>query len=226
MRKFRYNTSGMKHLIIYDLDGTLVDTLEDIVEAANHMLRRLGSPPLPARDIRGYVGRGVRQLIAHCLQSDDSALIERGMTVYRAHYARHLADHSRLYPGVRDTLEHFKTRRQAVVTNKPNPFSRDLLVALDIADYFLEIVGGEDGFPKKPDPASLSALMKREGIAAGDAMMVGDSPVDVEAGRRAGVMTVGIAHGFSERSELTAASPDALLDNFEEFLAHAKREGW
>ncbi len=216
----------MKRLIIYDLDGTLVDTLEDITQAANHMLGQLGAPPLPARDIRSSIGRGVRQLVQHCLKSEDPTQIERGVTIYRAYYAQHLADHSALYPGARELLEHFKTRRQAVVTNKPNPFSRDLLAALGVADYFLEIVGGDDGFPKKPDPASLRALMEREGIVAGDAIMVGDSPVDVEAGRRAGVMTVGIAHGFSERSELTAASPDALLNNFEEFLTHAKREGW
>ena len=216
----------MKRLIIYDLDGTLVDTLEDIAQAANHMLRQLGAPALPARDIRGSVGRGVRQLVQHCLKSDDPTQIERGVTIYRVYYAQHLTDHSALYPGARDTLEHFKTRREAVVTNKPNPFSRDLLAALGVADYFLEIVGGDDGFPKKPDPSSLRALMEREGIAAAEAIMVGDSPVDVEAGRRAGVMTVGITHGFSERSELTAASPDALLNNFEEFLTHAQREGW
>ncbi len=216
----------MKRLIIYDLDGTLVDTLEDIAQAANHMLCQLGAPVLPARDVRGYVGRGVRQLVQHCLKSDDPKHIERGMKVYRAYYAQHLTDHSVLYPGVREVLEHFKARRQAVVTNKPNPFSQDLLAALGVAEYFLDIIGGDDGFPKKPDPGALRALMEREGIAVADAIMVGDSPVDIEAGRRAGMMTVGIAHGFSERSELVAASPDALLDNFEEFLIHAQREGW
>ena len=223
----------MKRLIIYDLDGTLVDTLEDITAAANHMLDVLGAPAVAAQDIRRAVGRGVEELVARCLGTEDPARIEQGVAVYRTHYAQHLADHSRLYPGARALLDYFTPPRaggtgcrQAVVTNKPNPFSRDLLAALGIEGYFVAIVAGDAEYPRKPDPSAVQALMQRASAAPEETVVIGDSPVDVEAGRRAGVFTVGMRHGFADEDELAAASPGALVGSFPELLALAKRLGW
>jgi phosphoglycolate phosphatase len=150
----------MRRLILYDLDGTLVDTLEDITSAANHMLAELRMPPRPAVEIRGDIGRGLHQLVAACLQTDDRRRIEQGTKIYRAYYTQHLTDRSRLYPGVREVLDYFKARQQAVISNKPNPYSRDLLTALGVADYFFEIIGGETPYPKKPNPAFRIAQKK------------------------------------------------------------------
>jgi len=213
-------------LIIYDLDGTLVDTLEDIAQAANYMLGELGSPPVAAQQIRRYVGRGVQELVTQCLRTADERRINRGIKIYRAYYAQHLLDYSRLYPGAREVLEHFKGRKQAVVTNKPNPYSRDILIGLGVADYFVEIIGGESEYPKKPAPEALISLMEKNRARPMETLFVGDSPIDIEAGRRAGVLTVVVSHGFAGTQEVAAAQPDLVVDSFKDFLKLAVAHGW
>ncbi|MBI3996407.1 MAG: HAD-IA family hydrolase [Candidatus Omnitrophica bacterium] len=216
----------MKQLIVYDLDGTLVDTLEDIAASANHMRAELGLPLLPARQIRGYIGQGLHELVRHCLHTEDPKLVEQGTKIYRRHYTLHLLDHSRLYPHAPSVLAYFKGRRQAVITNKPNPYSRDILTALGIADFFFDIIGGNSAYPKKPDPTSLLALMASERIDPTEALFVGDSPIDIETGRKAGVFTVTVTHGLSDRAELVHAQPDLLVSDFQEFLEAARHHQW
>lgn len=216
----------MVKLIVYDLDGTLVDTRKDISEAANHMRAQMGLPPLPEKEICGYVGLGLQRLVEGCLNATDPAKIEEGTRIYRAFYTEHLLDHTALYPGVTEVLEHFRLRRQAVITNKPDPYSHRILEALGVAGFFTEIVAGNSGWPKKPDPASLLALMRREGAKPGDTVFVGDSPIDMETGAKAGVVTVGVAQGFCDRGELETSDPDHLLEGFPELLELAKERVW
>ena len=215
-----------KRLILYDLDGTLVDTLEDITSAVNHTLRMLQLPAVAADEVRGYVGRGVRQLVQRCIKMEDPKRLEYGMQVYLAYYARHMLDHSRLYPGVEPFLEQFASRQQAVITNKPNPFSQQILEALGIARHFIEIIAGDSGYPKKPSPESARALMQRTGVAASDTVFIGDSPIDVEAGRSAGIMTVGLTQGLTDESELRAAHPDLVVSHLTELLDLAVQQNW
>ena len=216
----------MKRLIIYDLDGTLVDTRQDIAEAANYMLGQMGCPTLSQEVICRYVGRGLHELVKGCLQTEHTRDIERGTALYRAFYDTHLLDHSRLYPGALEMLQAFTGRAQAVITNKPDPYSRTILTGLGVDGYFMEIVAGNASYPKKPDPSSSRALMGQVNAAASETVLVGDSPIDVQTGRNAGVMTVGIAQGFAEDEALAAAGPDVLVKTFGELLAHAKREQW
>jgi len=211
---------------VYDLDGTLVDTRTDIAEAANHMRARMGLPPLPEKEICGWVGLGLTRLVEGCLGTRDPAKVEEGTQIYRAFYSQHLLDHSALYPGVPEVLEHFRARGQAVITNKPDPYSRRILEALGVAGYFLEIVAGNSGYAKKPDPESLLALMRREGASPEQTLFVGDSPVDVETGSKAGVLTVAVAQGFCEREELERAGPDHLVGGFVQLLELAKERAW
>ncbi len=216
----------MKRLIIYDLDGTLVDTRQDIADAANFMLGQMGRETLFQDVICRYVGRGLHELIKGCLGVEDPKEIERGAALYRSFYSTHLLDNSRLYPGALETIQRFQSRAQAVITNKPDPYSSHILRGLGVADYFMAIIAGDSGYPKKPDPAAVVAVMERAGVSAGQALLVGDSPIDVETGRRANVLTVGIAQGFAEDEALMAATPDVLVRNFQEFLERAKRERW
>jgi len=216
----------MKRLIVYDLDGTLVDTLEDIAQAANHMLRELGAVPLPASEIRPFVGRGLQELVKGCLRTDDPAQAERGSKIYRAYYTQHLVEHSRLYPGAREVLDHFRPRAQAVISNKPNPYSSDILRALGVAGYFIRVVGGDSEYPRKPDPSSIRAIMEQAGVSPRETLFIGDSPIDVETGRSAGIVTIAVTHGFSDEEELRAAAPDVLVPSFPELLALAKQQGW
>ena len=216
----------MKRLIVYDLDGTLVDTREDITRAANHMLTAMGGPALSREEVCRFVGKGLHQLVTGCLKTEDPATIETGRKIYRAYYTQHLLDYSRLYPGASEVLDYFRDRKQAVLTNKPNPYSRDILVGLGVSHFFVEIIGGETEFPRKPDPATLFFLMKKNGANSHETLFIGDSSVDVETGRNAGVLTVAMTHGFSDIEEITAARPDFIIDCFDEVRALAKSEKW
>ena len=216
----------MKRLIIYDLDGTLVDTKEDIAHAVNQMLGEFSAPLLSVEEVASHVGKGLRQLIEDCLKTHDPEQIERGMQIYRTYYRAHLLDNTGLYPGARQVLDYFKERKQAVITNKPNPYSKEILQALGVNSYFVEIIAGDSIYGRKPDPASVKMLLAREGVSREDALLVGDSPIDVETGRNAGVFTVGVAQGFSSEEELISAGPDEMVDSLMEFLELAKKRGW
>ncbi|MDD5216947.1 MAG: HAD-IA family hydrolase [Candidatus Omnitrophica bacterium] len=216
----------MKKLIIYDLDGTLVDTREDIANAANQMLRDLGLATHPQNVIERFVGYGVHHFIAHCMQTQDPKRIEQGIKVYRRHYHEHMLDHTRLYPGAKDILEYFKDRFQAVITNKPDPFSVEILKALGVAGYFFHIVAGDSGYPKKPDPASVQDLMRMKKVGPADTLFVGDSLIDLETARNAGVASAIITHGFVSADELKSANPERLFSNFREMLDEARKNQW
>ncbi|MBI1953191.1 MAG: HAD-IA family hydrolase [Candidatus Omnitrophica bacterium] len=215
-----------KKLIVYDLDGTLVDTRGDIVQAVAHTLRRMGAPALSREEILPFVGRGLRQMVAGFIKSDDPGRVEQAMKIYRDYYAEHLLDQSRLYPGAKAVLDHFKKRNQAVVTNKPNPFSRQILEGLGVADRFFAIIAGDTEYPHKPDPASLASLMGRSRASPEATLMVGDSVIDIATGKAAAAATVVLTHGFDGEAKLKAARPDHLVANFGELLRLAKREGW
>ena len=215
-----------KRLVIYDLDGTLVDTAEDIVQAVNHAVTSLGHPALSGREIRAGVGSGVANLLGRCLKTDDKARIDAGVQLFREYYGAHLTDHSALYPGTRDVLEHFRGRTQAVLTNKPEPFAQDLVRALGIDGYFTQVIAADGRAPIKPDPSVIFALLKTHEVVPEAALMIGDSPIDIETGRRAGITTAIVSHGFSDEAQLRAARPDALVRDFPSLLPLATQRGW
>lgn len=190
------------------------------------MLTMMGEAKLAREEIWTYVGRGLHHLIKSCLKTSDEKKIEQGAKIYRKHYGEHMMDHSRLYPGTAEFLQYFKSRKQMVLTNKPNPFSQDLLNELGVGAYFFEVVAGNSGYPQKPSPAALLEIMERESVRPEEALMVGDSLVDTETARAAGIEIVLITHGFSDQNELKLARPDALVDGFPELLELAKKKGW
>jgi len=217
----------LKRLIIYDLDGTLADTGADIIQAAGIMLEKMGLPRLSDREILNYVGRGVRALVADCLGADQTERIEEGMRIYRTTYAEHMLDNTALYPGVPKVLEHFKERRQMVLTNKPNPYSAEILKGLGVADYFYRIVAGAEEFPKKPDPAGLKAVMVGEGAGPAETLYIGDSPVDVETARGAGLTDVIVVdHGYGVAADFESWPPDHFVPSWGDLLALVRRQGW
>ena len=217
---------GLKKLIFYDLDGTLVDTKEDIARAANFMLQKMGAPPIDVEEIAGYVGLGVFHLIGNCLKTEDAKRIEKGIKIYRTYYGEHMLDHSRLFPGVPEMLEHFKGGTQLVFTNKPNPYSYDMLKALGVVGFFAEVLAGGGDYPKKPDPAGVLAMLEKFKVPAEQALFIGDSRVDIETARKSGIEAAVITHGFSDREALQSASPDMIAEDFVELLQKIKEKGW
>lgn len=206
-------------LLVFDLDGTLVDSREDIAAAANHALRTLGMSERPLEVIVGFVGDGVPRLMARALGPGREGLVEGAVALFRSYYAGHLLDATRLYPGVRETLEHFRSKPLAVVSNKPADFTHEVLGGLRIADYFAVVVGGDSPTGRKPDPAPVEAVLARVGIRPREAVVVGDSPVDVQVARAAGTTACAVTYGFRSRDDLAAARPDFLIDDPRDLIA-------
>jgi phosphoglycolate phosphatase len=200
-------------LVVFDLDGTLADTKQDLALSVNAMRGHMGLGPLPLEAVTSYVGHGVTILIKRALgdQATDGE-VEKGLTFFLDYYAHHLLDNTIAYPGVCEALECLANRKLAILTNKPARFSREIISGLGLAPYFFEICGG-DSFPlKKPDPMGIKALMSQVSIPAQKTLIVGDSDTDVLTGRNAGVWTCGVTYGFGPQA-LKKAGPDLLLDN-------------
>lgn len=209
-------------LVIFDLDGTLIDSRLDLVHSVNAALRHIGRPELPDHVIASYVGDGAPILIARALGNEadtvDEATIRRGLEFFLSYYRDHKLDHTTVYPGIVEALAAIQNafnglpRKLAVLTNKPVHPSRAIVDALKLAPYFSQVYGGNSFATKKPDPEGALRLLEESGVAAEQAAMVGDSHTDVETGRNAGLWTVGVTYGFAPQT-LADASPDVLVDH-------------
>ncbi len=203
-------------LLIFDLDGTLADTQQDLALSVNAMREALGLPPLSAETISTYVGRGVTVLVQRALgNSFTIAEINRAQVFFLNHYRQHMLDHTVVYSGVQEALEKLRARHLAVLTNKPVRFSRDMLAGLGIASYFSRVYGGDSFEQKKPDPMGALRLMEETGAPAGQTLIVGDSDTDVQTGRNAGAWTCGVTYGYGAPS-LETSPPDLLLSDLRE----------
>ena len=198
-------------LLIYDLDGTLIDSKRDIANAVNWTLGQLGLPPVSNETVYGYVGNGVRPLIAKSVGEESGARVKEALKIFKAYYRKHLLDQTRLFEGVKGVLHHFRGKTQVVLTNKPGVFTLPILKGLKVDHYFSAIIGGEDGFPKKPDPAAIHHLLKTFNCPPAQAVMIGDSRVDIETGKNAGILTCGVTYGFRSENEVRASRPDFLV---------------
>ena len=212
----------MARLVVFDLDGTLVDSARDIAAAVNAALAALepGTAPLPLERVVGFVGDGARVLIERVLQHRGSSLRpDRVLPLYLEAYRERLLDTTQLYPGVAEALDELSGsgRELAVLTNKPGDLSRTILNGLGVGSRFARIWGAGDVPARKPDPAGLRALLAELGAAAEEVWLVGDSPTDVETARAAGARAAGVAWGF-DVSGLRAAAPDRFLDNPRELV--------
>ena len=202
-------------LFIFDLDGTLVDTLDDITASVNYTLTRLGKRPLPKETVRGLVGDGLEMLLIRALGGSTEMLTD-AIGIYTVHHSRNLVARSRLYPGVAETLEYFSSVPMAVITNKTHGFSEPLLQALSIRRYFRMIIGADNGLPLKPAPDSVLAVMQKMGASKGCTVIVGDGTTDMKAGRAAGIKTCAATYGFRSEDVLKATGPDYMIREFSE----------
>ena len=194
--------------VAYDLDGTLVDSRDDLADSVNAMLARLGLPAQPSEVIVGFVGEGAERLIRRSLGAAHEERYPEAAPVWREEYARRLLAKTRLYDGVAELLR-VPPHRRAVLTNKPGSFARQILRGLGVADAFGAVVGGDEA-PRKPAPDGLLRLCRELGVTPAQALLVGDSSVDVATGRAAGVRVCAVTWGLGERSALAAA--DFLRD--------------
>jgi phosphoglycolate phosphatase len=203
-------------LIVFDLDGTLVDSSLDLANSTNDMLQSYGAPALPTAAIVAMVGEGARVLVERALAASGLAPaippINEALDRFRSHYDRRLIEHTRPYPGIVDVVQAAAQRAPlAVLTNKPEAPTRRLLETFDLAASFTWVIGGDSGFPRKPDPAALRYLMHEANATADAALMVGDSMIDVETARRAGVRVCVARYGFGHlRGELVLRGDELI----------------
>ncbi len=194
--------------VFFDLDGTLVDSLDDLTDAVNYMLTGLGRPEAATAEIRSLLGKGARNLVQRILGTADAALIEQGLTSFLEYNCSHIADKSKLYPGAREALEMLAARNisLAAISNKNEALSKLILEALRIDSFFDIICGGDTFEEMKPSPLPLLKVVEHFAVPASCTVMVGDSINDVQAGIRAGITTIGCSWGYGNQEELREAN--------------------
>ncbi len=212
-------------LLVFDLDGTLIDSAQDLCNSVNATLNHFGRDPLPDTEIAGYIGNGAMMLVRRALTANaanpDEPLLTQAYAFFLDYYREHKLDFTYAYDGVLKALAALRTvhdqpgapeRAMAVLTNKPVRPARAICEALGLAPYFINIYGGNSFATKKPDPEGLNALMAEAGARADETVMIGDSVVDIETARNAGAWAIGCTFGLAPGS-LDAMPPDVLVDS-------------
>jgi phosphoglycolate phosphatase len=205
-------------LIVFDLDGTLADSLPDLTVAANYACRRLGQPERTPAAVAGMIGGGERKFMERLAGPGHEALVDDCLALYLDYYTAHAADLTRLYPGVRKTLEKLAGKQLAVLSNKLQRLTEQVLQALEIAHFFSASRGGGAGLPLKPSPEPLTALIRDLVATPGRTLMVGDKPADISTGHGAGARVAAVTYGYGDLESLRAAAPDFLLARFDQLV--------
>jgi phosphoglycolate phosphatase len=205
-------------LVMFDLDGTLIDSLDDLASATNHMLTTLGRAPATLAQVRSFVGQGARQLVARAMPDAAAAEIEQGLALFLTYNSEHIVEQTRLYPGARETLAALRAAgfTLAVVSNKNTALCRTVLKALAAEEFFTCVVGADSFAERKPAPEPLCKVIAMCGTTAGWSIIIGDSINDIAAGQAAGVVTVGCTFGYGGLAEL--ADADFRVDSLAELL--------
>lgn len=211
-------------LIIFDLDGTLVDTSKDIANALNSALGPVGVPALSVADVTALVGEGLTRLVEKVLSPERAGLRDGVVGVFLDYYSAHIADFSKPYPHVRETLEGLGGVKKAVLSNKKEALSIKLLDALGLLGHFDLVVGADTVAEKKPSPLPVRHVLDKMGAEAGEAVVVGDSNYDVEAAQAAGVKAVAVTYGYREKSMLARA--EHMIEGMDELIPLLRSEGY
>lgn len=204
--------------LIFDLDGTLIDSKRDLIRSVNAMLLEMGREELHEDTISGYIGHGAPQLVARALGNGAvSEEHERALKFFLGYYEDHKMDSTSAYPGVLEALECLCGFSMAVLTNKPVRVSRRILEGLGLAKYFRVVYGGNSFETKKPDPLGARKILEEFGVAAGEAMLIGDSEVDVQTARNAGMLAATVNYGFGAHDR-NAYPADVYLNRLTELV--------
>ena len=216
-----------KELIIFDLDGTLIDSVPDLASALNHMLEALQRAPFSETLIRTWVGNGAQTLVKRGLSGSneidktlDAELFEKALNIFLNYYGQHLSETTHCYANVKETLHKLKAAgyRLAIITNKPVDFVAPILKALELEKLFEAYLGGDSLSRKKPDPLPLVHLSQKLNVSIKASLMIGDSKNDILAANSAKMQSVGVTYGYNYNEPITHFEPDAIIDDFSQLL--------
>ncbi len=206
-------------MIIFDLDGTLIDSRRDIAHCVNWTLNDLGLPDIDHELIYTYVGHGVRSLMEGAVkEAHGEDGYDLAIKSFDRHYSEHLLDHTCLFPGMAEVLEAYNDKKLAVITNKPQKYTDPIIEGLGLSDYFESVLGREACANPKPHPAPIHKVMENHSLHPQQAVIIGDTEIDIEAGKSAGILTCGVLFGFGEPDLVRDAAPDFLVNESRELL--------
>ena len=206
--------------IMFDLDGTLADTLDDLTDAYNHGLEQLKLPGHRPEDFKMMVGTGSLDLCRKALPPDRADLAEKLLQISLAYYSEHYLDKTRPYPGITELLDELTRRgiRLAVLSNKPDSFVTRMSKEMFGPDRFDLIAGQQDGVPLKPDPAAVLSILQQLKLPPAEAIYVGDSGIDMATASAANITSIGVTWGFRDRKDLLDAGANHIIDRAQDLL--------
>ncbi|MEA3487135.1 MAG: HAD-IA family hydrolase [Thermodesulfobacteriota bacterium] len=203
-------------LMVFDFDGTLVYSGDDLANSINHTLKKLGMPVLERKTIIGFVGDGVAKLIERSLGVGYHDRFDEAMEIFKVYYAEHLLDTTGLYPGVPDMLEHFKDRKKLIVTNKLYSYTLIIMEELGITGYFEDIIGLDSNPCRKPDPGLLIPLLEKYGAEKTETVVIGDGVNDILLAKNTGTLSCALLNGLEDRDRLLSLDPDYHCEDISE----------
>jgi phosphoglycolate phosphatase len=203
-------------LIMFDLDGTLVDTVQDITDALNYALKPYGIKRLTVGDTMKLVGEGISRLIEKALPIEKRQFKDEVTQRFIGYYSEHLTDKSREYPHVKETLKNLTGFKKAVISNKREDLSKRVIEELDLSEYFDLIIGSDTAGERKPSAVPILYVISKLGVSPEESIIVGDSNFDIEAGKKAGIKTIAVTYGYRLRKFLTGA--DYIIDDIRELV--------
>jgi phosphoglycolate phosphatase len=204
-------------LLIFDLDGTLIESKWDIAKAVNLTLTDLGMPVRPQEEIFGFVGDGVKRLLRLAVGEENQTRYEEALRVFRGHYLTHCLDCTCFYPGVESVLTHFAEKHKAVATNKSLEYTTRILQGLG-PHHFAYVIGGDNGYGLKPEPGMLLKILEALQVEKDRAVLIGDSTNDINGGHNAGIRVCAVGYGMGNRERMTACRPDWFIEKPEQLI--------
>jgi phosphoglycolate phosphatase len=203
-------------LIIFDLDGTLIDSQYDLAAAVNYTRLLYDMPQISLEEVRAYIGDGIKALMEKALPGIGEPEMRIAAIKFRTYYGENLLARTKLYPGVKQALETFSGFKKAILTNKPEAFTKTIIKNLGIEQYFDIVVGGDSGPKRKPDPGPLIDISVKLNVPAARALMVGDGKNDILAAKAAGIKCAAVQYGYTDIAEIAALHPDYCIKNIAE----------
>jgi len=204
-------------LLIFDLDGTLIESKWDIATAVNLTLRDLGLPVREQEEIFSFVGDGIKHLLRLSVGEENQSRYEDALRVFRGHYLAHCLDRTQFYPGIDRVLAHYAAKHKAVATNKSLEYTTRILDGLG-AHHFTYIVGGDNGYGLKPEPGMLLKILDELKVERDRAVLIGDSTNDITGGHNAGIKVCAVGYGMGNREKMAACNPDWFIEQPEDLI--------